>query len=65
MTRPNPICLALDTPDVNRAITMARSLKGHVGYLKVGMEFFYANGAGAYEQVAREGLPIFSGSQAA
>jgi orotidine-5'-phosphate decarboxylase len=27
--------------------------------LKIGMEFFYANGAEAYEAVAREGLPIF------
>ena len=55
----NPICLALDTPDVDRAIHLARTLKHHVGYLKIGMEFFYANGAHAYEAVAREGLPIF------
>ena len=55
----NPICLALDTPDVDRAIALARAMKNHVGYLKIGMEFFYANGALAYEAVAREGLPIF------
>jgi orotidine-5'-phosphate decarboxylase len=55
----NPICLALDTPDVDRAIHLAKTLKNHVGYLKVGMEFFYAHGAKAYEAVAREGLPIF------
>ncbi len=55
----NPICLALDTPDVDRAIALARAMKNHVGYLKIGMEFFYANGAPAYEAVAREGLPIF------
>jgi orotidine-5'-phosphate decarboxylase len=55
----NPICLALDTPNVDRAIHLARTLKNHVGYLKVGMEFFYAHGAKAYEAVAREGLPIF------
>jgi orotidine-5'-phosphate decarboxylase len=55
----NPICLALDTPDVERAIHLARTLKNQVGYLKIGMEFFYANGAKAYEAVAREGLPIF------
>ena len=59
MTMNNPICLALDTPDVDRAIHLARTLKHHVGYLKIGMEFFYANGAHAYEAVAREGLPIF------
>jgi orotidine-5'-phosphate decarboxylase len=55
----NPICLALDTPDVDRAIQLARTLKNHVGYLKIGMEFFYANGSKAYEAVANEGLPIF------
>jgi orotidine-5'-phosphate decarboxylase len=55
----NPICLALDTPDVERAIALARLLKNHVGYLKVGMEFFYAHGAKAYESVAQQGLPIF------
>ena len=55
----NPICLALDTPDVDRAIHLARTLKNHVGYVKIGMEFFYANGAKAYEAVAGEGLPIF------
>jgi orotidine-5'-phosphate decarboxylase len=55
----NPICLALDTPDVTHAIHLARTLKNHVGFLKVGMEFFYAHGAKAYEAVAREGLPIF------
>lgn len=55
----NPICLALDTPDVACAKSLARSLKGHVGYLKIGMEFFYAHGAAAYEAVAAEGLPIF------
>jgi orotidine-5'-phosphate decarboxylase len=55
----NPICLALDTPDIGRAIAIARLLKGHVGYLKVGMEFFYAHGAAGYGAVAREGVPIF------
>ncbi len=55
----NPICLALDTPDLTRAVHLARTLKNHVGFLKVGMEFFYAHGAGAYETLAAEGLPIF------
>jgi orotidine-5'-phosphate decarboxylase len=55
----NPICLALDTPDVGRARELARTLKGHVGYLKIGMEFYYAHGAAGYVAVAAEGLPIF------
>ena len=55
----NPICVALDTPDVARASELARLLKPHVGYAKLGMEFFYAAGPKGYETVAREGLPIF------
>jgi orotidine-5'-phosphate decarboxylase len=55
----NPICLALDTPDVARAVELARTLKSHVGYLKVGMEFFYAHGVKGYEAVAAVGVPIF------
>jgi orotidine-5'-phosphate decarboxylase len=55
----NPICVALDTPDVARASELARLLKPHVGYAKIGMEFFYAAGTKGYEAVAKEGLPIF------
>ena len=55
----NPICVALDTPDLDRAVALARVLKPHVGYIKVGMEFFYAHGASGYEKVAGIGLPIF------
>lgn len=59
MTVPNPICLALDTPDVARAGELARLLKPRIGYLKIGMEFFYAHGAAGYAAVAREGVPVF------
>lgn len=60
MTRPrNSICIALDTPDVARAAHLAASLAPHVGYAKVGMEFFYAHGERGYERVAAAGLPIF------
>jgi orotidine-5'-phosphate decarboxylase len=59
MTINNPICVALDTPDVERAAELAAMLAPHVGYAKVGMEFFYAHGAKGYERVAASGLPIF------
>jgi orotidine-5'-phosphate decarboxylase len=55
----NPICIALDTPDLDRARSLARDLKPHAGSIKVGMEFFYAHGAKGYESVAAEGLPVF------
>jgi orotidine-5'-phosphate decarboxylase len=59
MSEANPICVALDTPDLDRAQALAKALKPHVGYLKIGMEFFYAHGAKGYEAVAAVGLPIF------
>jgi orotidine-5'-phosphate decarboxylase len=59
MSEANPICVALDTPDIDRARALAKALKPHVGYAKIGMEFFYAHGAKGYEAVAAEGLPIF------
>ncbi|MDE2384001.1 MAG: orotidine-5'-phosphate decarboxylase [Alphaproteobacteria bacterium] len=55
----NPVCVALDTPDVAKARALARAVKPHVGMMKIGMEFFYANGAAGYETVAAEGVPIF------
>lgn len=59
MKLPNPICVALDTTDLDRACDLARALSPYVGYMKVGMEFFYAHGAKGYEAVAKYGLPIF------
>jgi orotidine-5'-phosphate decarboxylase len=59
MKRPNPICVALDTPDLERAAQLAGALAPHVGYAKVGMEFFYAHGTRGYEAVAKSGLPVF------
>jgi orotidine-5'-phosphate decarboxylase len=55
----NPICVALDTPDLGRAVALARTLGPHAGYMKIGMEFFYAHGIPGYAKVASEGLPVF------
>jgi orotidine-5'-phosphate decarboxylase len=55
----NPICVALDTPDLDRAVALARALKPHVGWAKIGMEFFYAHGIPGYARVAETGLPVF------
>jgi orotidine-5'-phosphate decarboxylase len=59
MTFKNPICVALDTPELARALELARLLHGHVGMLKIGMEFFYAHGAKGYEALGAAGIPIF------
>jgi orotidine-5'-phosphate decarboxylase len=55
----NPICVALDTPDLDKAVSLASVLKPHVGSAKIGMEFFYAHGIAGYARVAETGLPIF------
>ncbi|WP_137390909.1 orotidine-5'-phosphate decarboxylase [Rhodoligotrophos defluvii] len=56
---PNPICVALDTPDLDRAVGLARALAGAVGFVKLGLEFFYAHGAAGYQRVAECGIPVF------
>ncbi|MEM8648209.1 MAG: orotidine-5'-phosphate decarboxylase, partial [Pseudomonadota bacterium] len=55
----NPIFCALDTTDADHAAALARGLAGHVGGVKIGLEFFYAHGRAGYEAVAAAGLPIF------
>jgi orotidine-5'-phosphate decarboxylase len=59
ITVQNPVCVALDTPDVARACDLAHLLQPHVGMLKIGMEFFYRNGPAGYEAVAGRGIPVF------
>lgn len=55
----NPIYLALDLPRLDAAEALARKVKGHIGGLKLGMEFFYAHGHHGVHEIAKIGLPIF------
>ena len=55
----NPIYLALDLPHLDAAEALARKVKGHVGGLKLGLEFFCAHGAHGVHEIAKIGLPIF------
>jgi orotidine-5'-phosphate decarboxylase len=59
MSPKNPIFCALDTTDEARAASLARGLKGAVGGVKIGMEFFNARGPQGFRTVAEAGLPIF------
>jgi orotidine-5'-phosphate decarboxylase len=60
MTTPaNPVFCALDTTDVSKALAWAKAIKPYVGGLKIGMEFFNANGPQGVAKVAEVGLPIF------
>jgi orotidine-5'-phosphate decarboxylase len=55
----SPIYIAIDTPDLNRAKELAQRVKNHVGGLKLGLEFFCANGHHGVHEMGNFGLPIF------
>jgi orotidine-5'-phosphate decarboxylase len=55
----SPIYVAIDTPDLEQAKAIAKSVKGHVGGIKLGLEFFSANGRAGIREMATLGIPIF------
>ncbi len=55
----NPIICALDTQDVADAFAVTREVRPHVGAIKLGLEFFTANGAAGVTAINRLGVPIF------
>jgi orotidine-5'-phosphate decarboxylase len=54
-----PIYVALDTPDLERAKAIVTKVRHHVGGLKLGLEFFAANGRSGVKEMAHFDLPIF------
>ncbi len=55
----SPIWVAIDTPDLERAQDIARRVAKHVGGIKLGLEFFAANGRSGVHEMAKLHLPIF------
>ncbi len=55
----NPIFVALDTTDLDDALQLAERLRGHVGGLKLGLEFFCAHGPDGVRAFESMGLPVF------
>ena len=53
------IFVALDTTDLGRAVELAQGLKGLVGGVKIGKEFFTALGPEGAARVAECGMPLF------
>ena len=53
------IYCALDTTDVDHAVSLALALKGTIGGIKLGLEFFCAAGPDGFRQVAKTGMPLF------
>jgi orotidine-5'-phosphate decarboxylase len=54
-----PVFVAIDTPDLERARTLAGSVKSLAGGVKLGLEFFCANGPDGVHDIASLGLPVF------
>jgi len=55
----NPVFVAIDTPDLAKAVALAKTLTGSVGGVKLGLEFFTAHGPDGVREVAALGLPVF------
>ncbi|WP_293881202.1 orotidine-5'-phosphate decarboxylase [Sphingomonas sp.] len=55
----SPIWIAIDTPELDRAREIVTRVKRHVGGIKLGLEFFAANGRAGVRTMALLGLPIF------
>ncbi len=55
----SPLFVALDTPSLDHAKALATAVAPHVGGLKLGLEFFAANGPAGVERMAATGLPLF------
>jgi orotidine-5'-phosphate decarboxylase len=55
----SPIYVAIDTPDLDHATKLAKAVKRHAGGLKLGLEFFAANGPAGINAIAHLGLPLF------
>lgn len=55
----NPIYVAVDTQDLDQALALAHAVRGQAGGVKLGLEFFCANGPDGVRKISELGLPIF------
>jgi orotidine-5'-phosphate decarboxylase len=55
----NPILCAIDTPDLARAKALITAVGPHTGGVKLGLEFFTANGPAALRDAAGAGANLF------
>jgi orotidine-5'-phosphate decarboxylase len=53
------LIVALDLPDMEKAIAMAKQLQNHVGVFKIGLQLFLKEGRKIVENIAEFGVPIF------
>lgn len=57
--REERVCIALDFPTHDEVVSMARRLAGRVGWMKIGLEAFVAEGPGLVAEVAKTGAKVF------
>jgi orotidine-5'-phosphate decarboxylase len=55
----NPLYVAIDTPHLEEALSLIKRIKAHIGGVKLGLEFFCANGHHGVHEVQKLGMPIF------
>ena len=55
----NPIYVAIDTPELARALEVAKAVRDHAGGVKLGLEFFSAQGPDGVRRIRDLGLPVF------
>ena len=55
----NPVFVAIDTPDIESAKKVISAVAPNIGGVKLGFEFFAANGPSGVAQIGAIGLPIF------
>jgi orotidine-5'-phosphate decarboxylase len=59
VTKANPVFCSIDTPDLDKAQNLAKQVKDHVYGLKLGLEFFLAQGASGFKAISALGKPMF------
>lgn len=55
----NPIICAIDTTDIEAADALIKNVNNHIGAIKLGLEFFTANGASGVGKLAYHNIPVF------
>ena len=55
----SPIFVAIDTPDLERARSLSQQVQADAGGVKLGLEFFSANGPAGVASIRELGLPVF------
>jgi orotidine-5'-phosphate decarboxylase len=55
----SPVFVALDTTDADQAKSVVERVRSHVGGVKLGLEYYSANGPAGVRAIAGLGLPVF------